>query len=157
MSMQGITATEMAKELNLPLATVKQRLRRAGCKPFCQEALYTHSDFEKISVAPMGRPFKKTETKPNKSNSTKKPTKGKKWKRRPGLCLVGCAPTAHPGGMGGSRPPITAPLAGKAAGAFRVALRYIITLPLLTLLLPDRRPALPRRYCPVGQNLQFAL
>ena len=80
MSMQGITASEMAKELNLPLATVKQRLRRAGCKPFCQEALYTQTDFEKISVAPMGRPFKKpeTETKPNKSNTAKKPAKSKK-------------------------------------------------------------------------------
>ena len=78
MSMQGITATEMAKELNLPLATVKQRLRRTGCKPFCQEALYTSTDFEKIKVAPMGRPFKETVTKPNKSSPTKKTAKGKK-------------------------------------------------------------------------------
>ena len=51
-----MTATEMAKELNLPLATVKQRLRRTGCKPFCQEALYTNDDFEKIKIASMGRP-----------------------------------------------------------------------------------------------------
>jgi len=80
MSIQGITASEMAKELNLPLATVKQRLRRAGCKPFCQEALYTQTDFEKISVAPMGRPFKKleTETKENKKKEPSKKTKAKK-------------------------------------------------------------------------------
>ena len=71
-----MTATEMSKELNLPLATVKQRLRRAGCKPFCQEALYTRSDFEKIKVSSMGRPPKnpQIDTKPK----ARKPAKGKK-------------------------------------------------------------------------------
>ena len=59
-----MTATEISKELNLPLATVKQRLRRAGIKPFCQEALYTRADMEKIKVAPMGRPPKKDKGKP---------------------------------------------------------------------------------------------
>ena len=54
-----MTATEMSKELNLPLATIKQRLRRAGIKPFCQEALYTSADFEKIKDVTMGRPPKK--------------------------------------------------------------------------------------------------
>ena len=75
-----MTATEMSKELNLPLATVKQRLRRAGCKPFCQEALYTRADFERIKVASMGRPPKESQidTKPGKNKVTKKPAKGKK-------------------------------------------------------------------------------
>jgi len=67
--MQGMTATEMAKKLDLPLATVKQRLRRMGCKPFCQEALYSKADFEKIMAVTMGRPPKK---------ATKKNTKKKK-------------------------------------------------------------------------------
>jgi hypothetical protein len=57
--MNGMTVSEMADKLKLPLATVKKRLLRAGCKPFSQEALYTAKDFEKIrDVAPVGRPKK---------------------------------------------------------------------------------------------------
>jgi hypothetical protein len=74
--MQGLTPTEMSKELNLPSSTVKQRLRRAGCKPFCQEALYSKADFEKIKVAPMGRP--KKESKPAPDKKPIKKGKGKK-------------------------------------------------------------------------------
>jgi len=53
-----MTISEMAKELNIPAATVKMRLNRAGIKPFCQEALYTSDDFEKIKDVTMGRPKK---------------------------------------------------------------------------------------------------
>jgi predicted ArsR family transcriptional regulator len=59
-SMEGMTISEMAKALNLPLATVKKRLLRAGRKPFSQEALYTEDDFEAIKDVPgRGRPPKK--------------------------------------------------------------------------------------------------
>lgn len=70
MSMQGMTISEMAKKLGLPLVTVKQRLRRGGCKPFCQEALYTRADFNKIKDIKMGRP--------KKNKAPEKTTKRKK-------------------------------------------------------------------------------
>ena len=68
--MNGLTVSEMAEKLKLPLATVKKRLLRAGCKPFSQEALYTEKDFEKIrDVAPVGRPPKaKQPAKPAKKS-----------------------------------------------------------------------------------------
>lgn len=57
--MNGLTVSEMADKLKLPIATVKKRLLRAGCKPITQEALYTEEDFEKIrDVKPVGRPPK---------------------------------------------------------------------------------------------------
>jgi len=72
--MNGLTVSEMAEKLKLPLATVKKRLLRAGCKPFSQEALYTEEDFKKIrDVAPVGRP-PKDKAEPIKS----KPKKAKK-------------------------------------------------------------------------------
>ena len=60
--MQGMTISEMAKILDIPKDTVKMRLNRAGCKPFCQEALYTKDDLEKIKDIKMGRPPKKDKT-----------------------------------------------------------------------------------------------
>ena len=61
-----MTITEMARELNLPLETIRKRLLRTGCKPITKEAIYTRADFEKIKVAPMGRP-------PKKDKAPKKP------------------------------------------------------------------------------------
>jgi len=61
--MTGVTASEMAERLSLPLDTIKRRLHRAGRKPFCQEALYTEEDFEVIKNSnskgwPKGKPRK---------------------------------------------------------------------------------------------------
>ena len=54
-----MTISEMADKLNIPRDTVKQRLLRAGRKPFSQEALYTKEDFEAIRNVPgKGRPPK---------------------------------------------------------------------------------------------------
>ena len=54
-----MTISEMAKELKISRDTIKQRLVRAGIKPFCQEALYTKEDFEAIRNVPgKGRPAK---------------------------------------------------------------------------------------------------
>ena len=70
--MNGITVSEMAEKLKLPLATVKKRLLRAGRKPFSQEALYTEEDFEAIRDVPgKGRPRKAAEPK----KPVKKPKK----------------------------------------------------------------------------------
>jgi len=71
--MNGLTVSEMAEKLKLPIATVKKRLLRAGCRPFSQEALYTEEDFKKIrEVNPVGRPPR---AKPDKSKAPKKPRK----------------------------------------------------------------------------------
>jgi hypothetical protein len=56
--MEGLTASEMAKMLNLPIDTVKQRLKRAGLKPITKERVYHASALEAIREAPMGRPKK---------------------------------------------------------------------------------------------------
>jgi hypothetical protein len=73
--MEGLTASEMADRLKIPIATIKKRLLRARRKPFSQEALYTEEDFEAIKDAPNpGRPKKTVE--PVKSAS-----KGKKSKK----------------------------------------------------------------------------
>jgi hypothetical protein len=58
-SMEGMTISEMAKELKIPRDTIKMRLHRANIKPFSQEALYTRADLEKIKNVKMGRPLKK--------------------------------------------------------------------------------------------------
>jgi hypothetical protein len=72
-TMEGLTVSEMAKALNLPLATVKKRLLRAGRKPFSQEALYTEEDFEAIKDSPgPGRPAKAKPEAPAKPAKTKK-------------------------------------------------------------------------------------
>lgn len=72
--MQGITASEMATKLKLPIDTVKKRLLRAGRRPFSQEALYTNEDFEAIRDSPgKGRPKTAPEEKPKKqAKKTKK-------------------------------------------------------------------------------------
>jgi hypothetical protein len=46
----------MAKELGIPLKTVKKRLERAGIKPVTQEAVYDRSALETIRDVRMGRP-----------------------------------------------------------------------------------------------------
>ena len=61
--MEGLTVSEMAEKLSIPIATVKKRLLRAGRKPFSQEALYTVEDFEAIKDAPPpGRPKSKPDS-----------------------------------------------------------------------------------------------
>jgi len=81
-----MTIPEMAEKLNVSANTIRVRLQRAGIKPFCQSALYTDADFERIKSAPMGRPPKKTvlaKVVPKKAAEpetakpkTKKPAKG---------------------------------------------------------------------------------
>jgi hypothetical protein len=56
----GMTISEMAKELKLPIKTVEGRIQRAGIKPMTKEALYSPDTIELIRNIKMGRP-KKTE------------------------------------------------------------------------------------------------
>jgi predicted ArsR family transcriptional regulator len=71
--MEGMTVSEMANALNIPVATVKKRLLRAGCKPFSQEALYTKDDFEAIRNVPgRGRPPKAQPEAPAKGRKGRK-------------------------------------------------------------------------------------
>jgi hypothetical protein len=75
-SMKGMTVSEMAEALNLPPATIKKRLLRAGRKPFSQEALYTKDDFEAIKEVPArGRPPKAKPEAPAKVVNPAKPGK----------------------------------------------------------------------------------
>jgi hypothetical protein len=54
--LEGITISEMAKELGLPRHTVETRLIRAGIKPLTYEALYSPDTLDKIREAKRGRP-----------------------------------------------------------------------------------------------------
>jgi predicted ArsR family transcriptional regulator len=56
--MEGLTASEMASKLKIPLKTVKKRLERAGIKPLTQEAVYPENALEIIKNIKMGRPKK---------------------------------------------------------------------------------------------------
>ena len=72
--MEGITISEMAKELGLPRKTVEMRLLRRGHKPKSQEAIYSFEAFEDIKNTPSpGRP--------KNSKAVVKPTKPKPGKK----------------------------------------------------------------------------
>jgi hypothetical protein len=57
-NMEGLTVSELAEKLELPIETVKKRLTRAGIKPLSHEAVYPASALEVIREAPIGRPPK---------------------------------------------------------------------------------------------------
>ena len=71
------TVQEMSSILGESTNTINKRLFRLGIKPVARDALYTSSDFEKIKVAPMGRPPKKDKGKPAPEPARPK-AKGKK-------------------------------------------------------------------------------
>jgi predicted transcriptional regulator len=56
--LQGITISEMAKELGKKRHTVEQRLIRFGIKPITYEALYDPEVLEIIKDSKRGRPPK---------------------------------------------------------------------------------------------------
>jgi predicted ArsR family transcriptional regulator len=55
---QGITISEMAKELGVKRHTVEQRIIRFGIKPLTYEALYAPDTLDKIKGSKRGRPPK---------------------------------------------------------------------------------------------------
>jgi hypothetical protein len=52
--MEGLTVSEFAEKLKLPIETVKKRLTRAGIKHLSHEAVYPASSLEAIRVGPYG-------------------------------------------------------------------------------------------------------
>jgi predicted ArsR family transcriptional regulator len=64
--MDGMTLSEMSKELNIPVNTLRQRITRLGIKPLTKEAIYSRADFERIKDVAMGRPKKSADPKPAK-------------------------------------------------------------------------------------------
>jgi hypothetical protein len=74
--MDGMTLSEMSKELKVPVNTLRQRITRLGIKPLTKEAIYSRADFEKIRNVEMGRPKKAAEPEPAKPKA-KKPAKPK--------------------------------------------------------------------------------
>jgi predicted transcriptional regulator len=62
--MEGMTITEMAKELGLPRDTIKHRILRGGFEPITKDAMYAKDVFDAIRNVPgKGRPRKNPETK----------------------------------------------------------------------------------------------
>ena len=57
--MEGLTLSEMAETLGIPVKTVEMRLFRAGIKPLMRGAIYDKTALESIrNVKPKGRPRK---------------------------------------------------------------------------------------------------
>jgi enhancing lycopene biosynthesis protein 2 len=60
MEVQGLTAREMAKELNISLEATRARLSRGRIKPLLDEAVYPFSALESIrTMSKVGRPPKR--------------------------------------------------------------------------------------------------
>jgi len=75
---KGITLSEISKELNVPVNTLRQRISRLGIKPITQEAIYQPEVLEKLRNVP-GRGKPKKQMTPDKEKPAK-PAKGKKEK-----------------------------------------------------------------------------
>jgi hypothetical protein len=55
----GLTLSEISKELNIPVNTLRQRLTRLGIKPITKEAIYAPDVLNILnSVSSPGRPKK---------------------------------------------------------------------------------------------------
>jgi hypothetical protein len=57
--MEGLTASELAEKLQLPLKTVQMRLRAKGIKPLSHECVYPAESLDLIKDVTMGRPRNK--------------------------------------------------------------------------------------------------
>jgi len=73
---KGITLSEISKELNVPVNTLRQRISRLGIKPITQEAIYAPEVLEKLRNVP-GRGKPKKQVTPEKEKPAK-PAKSKK-------------------------------------------------------------------------------
>jgi predicted ArsR family transcriptional regulator len=64
---EGLTLSEMSKNLGIPVNTLRQRITRLGIKPLTQEAIYSPEVQDMLKNVRMGRPRKTPEpTKPVK-------------------------------------------------------------------------------------------
>jgi predicted ArsR family transcriptional regulator len=56
--MEGMTVSEIAKELNISVDAVRKRIETAGIQPITREAIYDPSILENLRKVRMGRPKK---------------------------------------------------------------------------------------------------
>jgi predicted ArsR family transcriptional regulator len=56
--MEGMTVSEIAKELKISVDAVRKRIETAGIQPITREALYAPSVVERLREVKMGRPKK---------------------------------------------------------------------------------------------------
>jgi predicted RNA polymerase sigma factor len=56
--MEGLTVSEIAKLLKIPVQTAARRIERAGIKPITREAVFPFDTPDRIRDAPRGRPKK---------------------------------------------------------------------------------------------------
>ncbi len=59
--MTGLTLSEISEKLNIPVNTLRQRIRRLGIRPLSQEAVYAPEVLDILKSVPNpGRPPNKT-------------------------------------------------------------------------------------------------
>jgi predicted ArsR family transcriptional regulator len=56
--MEGLTVSEIAEQLQIPVQTAARRIERAGIKPLTREAIFPFDTVEQIKEAKRGRPKK---------------------------------------------------------------------------------------------------
>jgi predicted ArsR family transcriptional regulator len=56
--MEGMTVSEIAKELNISVDAVRKRIETAGIKPISREAIYNKDTVKILKAVKMGRPRK---------------------------------------------------------------------------------------------------
>ena len=67
--MNGLTLSEISKELGIPVNTLRQRITRLGIKPLSQEAIYPPEVLDILRNVPgKGRPRKTTEPDKGRDN-----------------------------------------------------------------------------------------
>jgi predicted ArsR family transcriptional regulator len=60
--MEGMTVSEIAKELKITIDAVRKRIETAGVKPISREAVYDKEVVKILKDVKMGRPPKKAKT-----------------------------------------------------------------------------------------------
>jgi len=59
MNVEGMTVSEIAKELKISVDAVRKRIETAGIKPISREAVYDRKAVKILKDVKMGRPRKK--------------------------------------------------------------------------------------------------
>jgi DNA-binding CsgD family transcriptional regulator len=72
--MEGMTVSEIAKELKISVDAVRKRIETAGIQPITREALYNPSIVEELRKVRMGRPKKAAESDAAKPATAKRNT-----------------------------------------------------------------------------------
>jgi hypothetical protein len=70
--MEGMTVSELAKELKISIDATRKRIETAGVQPITREAVYDPKVLEILRNVRMGRPPKAKPEEPAKAKPTKK-------------------------------------------------------------------------------------